>query len=94
MRKTVIMSVVAALVVALGASLVFAAAPEQPRNLGPGMNYEQMQQIHQQMVDQHVKDGWLTQEQAQAMNEHMRGMGPMMNGGMTGSGLMMGGNRQ
>lgn len=99
MRKIVMMSVVAALVVTLGASMVFAAAPEQHENVWQGMNFEQMQQLHQQMVDQHVKDGYLTREQAQAMNEHMRGMGPMMNGGMMGSGNgmmgsgpMMGGN--
>lgn len=99
MKKALILSVVAALVVVLGASFVSAAAPEQPQNSGPMMNYDQMQQIHRQMVDQHVKDGYLTQEQAQAMNEHMSGMssmmkdmGSMMNGGIMGSGFMMGGN--
>ncbi|MDT8899647.1 DUF2680 domain-containing protein [Anaeroselena agilis] len=99
MKKALILSVVAALVVVLGASFVSAAAPERSENSGPMMNYDQMQQMHQQMVDQHVKDGFLTQEQAQAMNEHMSGMSSMMkdmgstmNGGMMGSGSMMGGN--
>ncbi len=90
MRKLVMLSVVAALVVTLGASMAFAAAPEQPANAWQGMNFEQMQQFHQQMVDQHVKDGFMTQEQAQAMNEHMRGMGSMMNGSMMMNGGMMG----
>lgn len=77
MKKGLIIGLAAALVIALGATFVFAESP------APGMmDKGQMKEMHKKMVDQHVKDGVLTPEQAKAMDEHMAGMGSMMNGMM------------
>ncbi|SMC80616.1 DUF2680 domain-containing protein [Sporomusa malonica] len=87
MKKGLIIGLAAALVIALGATFAFAESP------APGMmDKGQMNEMHKSMVEQHVKDGVLTPEQAKAMDEHMANMGSMMNGMMGGSGGMMGGN--
>lgn len=70
----------------LGASLAFAAENPQPQQpAGHMMNWEQMKEYHQQMVEEAVKDGRMTAEQAKVMDEHMNTMGNMrqhMGGGM------------
>lgn len=88
------------LVLSLGASLAFAAESnqtEQPTTpMGQMMNWDQMKDYHNQQIDQAVKDGRMTAEQAKTMNEHMdsmqgvmKNMGPgMMGGGMMSQGKM------
>lgn len=93
MKKVAVISAVALLVVMLSASFAL-AADQQPESNSP-MTYGQMLQYHQQMLDQSVKAGYLTPEQAKLMNDHMSSMGSMMggymmNGSMMG-GMMMGG---
>ncbi|MCL5779434.1 MAG: DUF2680 domain-containing protein [Firmicutes bacterium] len=88
--------------VALGALIVpaaFAAIDKnQPDNAANTVNNSKNQQFFNQMFDQHktwldnaVKDGKITEEQAKTWNQHFEqmkdfhnknGMGPMMNGGM------------
>ncbi|SDD66162.1 DUF2680 domain-containing protein [Sporomusa acidovorans] len=87
MKKGLIIGLAASLVITLGATLAFA------ESTAPGMmDKGQMNEMHKKMVEQHVKDGVLTPEQAKAMDEHMANMGSMMNGMMSGNGGMMGGN--
>lgn len=82
MKKGLIIGLAASLVIALGATFAFAESP------APGMmDKGQMNDMHKSMVEQHVKDGVLTPEQAKAMDEHMANMGSMMNG-MMGQGMM------
>ncbi|MCM0759535.1 YckD family protein [Sporomusa sphaeroides DSM 2875] len=82
MKKGLIIGLAASLVIALGATFAFAESPS------PGMmNTGHMKEMHKKMVEQHVKDGVLTPEQAKAMDEHMANKGSMMNG-MTGQGMM------
>lgn len=86
------------LIVLLGASIAFAAtndrteAPVMP--IGQMVNFEQMQDYHKQMIDQAIKAGRITAEQAKVMDEHMNGMqnmmknmGPGMMNGMMGQGM-------
>ncbi|MDF2570920.1 MAG: hypothetical protein K0R55_2524 [Sporomusa sp.] len=87
MKKGLIIGLAASLVIALGATFAFAESPA-PGMMGKG----QMSEMHKNMVEQHVKDGLLTPEQAKAMDEHMANMGSKMNGMMGGDGSMMGGN--
>ena len=81
MKKGLIISLVAALVITLGAALAFAES-----TLPGMMDKGQMNDMHKNMVVQHVKDGVLTPEQAKAMDEHMANIGSMMsnNGDSTG----------
>lgn len=66
MKKGLIISLAAALVITLGATLAFA------ESTSPGMmDKGQMNEIHRNMVEQHVKEGVLTPEQAKGMDEHM-----------------------
>lgn len=74
MKKGLIIGLAASLVVALGVTFAFAESPKT------GMTDKtQMYEIHKKMVDQHVKDGTLTPEQAKVMDDHMASMGSMMN---------------
>jgi len=78
MKKGLVIGLVSSLVIAVGATLAFAQSP------APGMmDKGQMSEMH--MVEQHVKDGVFTPEQAKAMDEHMANMGSMMNGIMGGN---------
>lgn len=87
MKKGLIISLAASLVITLGATFAFAESPT------PGtMDIGQMNEIHKKMVEQHVKDGLLTPEQAKVMDEHMASMGSMMSSMMGTGGGMMGGN--
>ena len=81
MKKSWLLGIAILVVVAMGASFALAATPAPQTMMGQGMD---MAKIHQQMVDQHVKDGVLTPEQAKSMNDHMSQMGSMINGGMMG----------
>ncbi|KYZ74904.1 hypothetical protein AXX12_15085 [Anaerosporomusa subterranea] len=83
MKKSWIFGI-AALVVVMGASFALAATPAPQSMMGQGMDMTQMGEFHQQMVEQHVKDGVLTPEQAKSMNDHMTQMGSMMNSGIMG----------
>lgn len=56
-----------------------------PMMSGQMTNTTDMAELHKQMVEQHVKSGMMTQEQANLMNERMANMGSMMNG-MMGNG--------
>lgn len=83
MKKGLIIGLAASMVITLGATFAFA------ESTAPGMmDKGQMNEMHKKMVEQHVKDGVLTPEQAKAMDEHMVNMGSMMGG----NGGMMGGN--
>lgn len=91
MKKVWIFGVAALAVVAMGASFALAATPAPQSMMGQGIDMTKMGEMHQKMVDQHIKDGVLTPEQAKNMNDHMSQMGSMMNGGMmggNGSGMM------
>jgi hypothetical protein len=87
MKKGLIIGLAGSLVIAVGATLAFAQSPAKGI-----MDNGQMNEIHKKMVEQHVKDGLLTLEQAKVMDEHMANMGSMMNGMMSNGGNMMGGN--
>lgn len=92
MKKKIL--VTGLLILSLGASLAFAAEHnhEQQKTMmpmGQMMNWEQMKDYHKQMMEQAVKDGRMTAEQAKAMDEHMNSMQDMMKNGGTG---MMGAN--
>ena len=87
------------LVLSLGASMAFAAENDQNKQttmpMGQMMNWDQMKEYHKQMIDQAIKDGRMTAEQAKAMDERMnsmqdmmKNMGPGMMGGMMGQGMM------
>lgn len=92
---------------ALGALMVpaaFAAVDKNQDNAANTVNNDKNQQFFNQMFDQHktwldqaVKDGNITEDQAKNLNQHFdqmkdfhskNGMGPMMNGDMMN---MMGG---
>ena len=79
------------LMLSLGSSLAFAAEiyPHQQQTMpmmGQMMNPEQMKDFHKQMLEQAVKDGRMTAEQAKVMEEHMTSMQGMM--GNMGAGMM------
>ena len=79
------------LVLSLGSSLAFAAENHQHQQqtmpmMGQMMNAEQMKDFHKQMLEQAVKDGRMTTEQAKVMEEHMTSMQGMM--GNMGAGMM------
>lgn len=83
------------LVLSLGASLAFAAENNQSEQsvspMGQMMNWDQMKTYHNKMMDQAVKDGRMTSEQAKSMDEHMNSMQGMMKNmgsGMMGQGMM------
>ena len=63
------------LVLSLGASMAFAAENDQSKQstmpMGQMMNWDQMKEYHKQMIDQAIKDGRMTAEQAKAMDERM-----------------------
>lgn len=98
MKKKIL--VTGLLIVSLGASLAFAAETSQEQQkttpMGHMMNWEQMQDYHKQMIDQAVKDGRMTTEQAKAMDDRMNSMQDMMKNmgsSMMGQGMMgAGGN--
>ncbi|WP_425058181.1 hypothetical protein SCACP_28270 [Sporomusa carbonis] len=60
------------LVVAFGASYVFAATPETPAPGNGSFNAEQMIDACKQVVNNLVKEGTLTPDQGKAMNEMMK----------------------
>jgi Spy/CpxP family protein refolding chaperone len=91
MKKGLVIGLAALVVLAFGAAAVFAKAPTWRQGMMGTANWQQMNEIHQQMIKQHVKDGILTPEQAKFMNEHMANVESMMNGGGNGY-SMMGGN--
>lgn len=78
------------LVLSLGSSLAFAAENTQQHQqtmpMGQMVNAEQMKDFHKQMLEQAVKDGRMTAEQAKVMEEHMNSMQGMM--GQMGAGMM------
>ena len=78
------------LVLSLGSSLAFAAENTQQHQqtmpMGQMVNAEQMKDFHKQMLEQAVKDGRMTTEQAKVMEEHMNSMQGMM--GQMGAGMM------
>ena len=78
------------LVLSLGSSLAFAAENTQQHQqtmpMGQMVNAEQMKDFHKQMLEQAVKDGRMTAEQAKVMEEHMTSMQGMM--GNMGAGMM------
>lgn len=88
MKKKIL--VTGLLVLSLGASLAFAAEHNHEQQntmpMGHMMNWEQMKDYHKQMMEQAVKDGRMTAEQAKAMDEHMNSMQDMMKN--RGSGMM------
>lgn len=77
MKKWLVIGVTI-LVVALGASYVFAATPETPAAGKGGFNVEQMIDACKQVVNNFVKDGTLSPEQGKSMNDQMNTMAPMM----------------
>jgi hypothetical protein len=93
MKKWLVIGVIM-LVVALGASYVFAAAPETPAAGKGSFNVEQMIDACKQVVNNLVKDGTLSPDQGKEMNDRMNTMAPMIkdrmenNTNMTGPGIM------
>lgn len=95
MKKGLILTT-ALLSLTLGVSLVFAAdqdnaAPSSMMPMmGQMMNWDQMKDYHKQMLEQAVKDGRVTAEQAKEMEERMQTMmknrSSMMGQGMTNAG--------
>ena len=77
MKKGLLIALVAAVVITAGAAFAFAESSAEGM-----MDIRQMNEMHKSMVDQQVKDGKLTPEQAKAMDEHMADMNSMMNGMM------------
>ncbi len=73
MKKGLILGLAASLAITLGATWVLAESPSQGM-----MNMGNMNAMHKQMVEQCVKDGVLTPEQAKIMDEHMANMGSQM----------------
>ncbi|EAX47413.1 hypothetical protein TcarDRAFT_1431 [Thermosinus carboxydivorans Nor1] len=91
--KKWIVAVAAVAVMVVSAAFVYAQEAQPAPPAGPMMNVDQMLEFHKQMLDQAVKNGSITAEQAKFMNEHMTQMAPMMQQMMTGMGSgMMGGN--
>jgi hypothetical protein len=87
------------LMVAFGASLVFAAAPDASNGDKVTFDVDQMINACKQTLDQFVKDGTMTPDQGKSMNDHMNTMAPFMrdmmggrstaeNPGMMGNGQM------
>jgi hypothetical protein len=77
MKKWLVIGVTI-LVVALGASYVFAATPETPATESGGLNVEQMMDACKQVVNNFVNDGTLSPDQGKAMNDQMNTMAPLM----------------
>lgn len=96
MKKLVLVSMTILMVV-LGATLVFAAAPDTQAPAGSGFSMDKMIDACKQVVNNFVKDGTLTPDQGKAMNDQMNNMAPMMkdmmgdnNPNMMGPGMMGG----
>lgn len=87
MKKWLITGVVV-LVVAFGASLVFAAVPDVTTSDKDTFNVEQMINTCKQTINQLVKDGTMTPDQGKSMNDHMNTMAPVMKDRMGGSNAM------
>jgi polyhydroxyalkanoate synthesis regulator phasin len=85
MRKGLWLVAGTLLAVTLAVPAVFAASSNEDTR-------GRMMEQHNQMVEQHVKDGVLTPEQAQAMNEHMANIPENMQSMMQnmGPGMMQG----
>lgn len=89
MKKLVLVSMTILMVV-LGATLVFAAAPDTQVPAGSGFSMDKMIDACKQVVNNFVKDGTLTTDQGKAMNDQMNNMAPMMKDMMGGSTNPMG----
>ena len=80
MKKKIVIT--GLLILSLGATLAFAAEQNQEQQptapMGHMMNWDQMKDYHKQMVEQAVKEGRMTAEQAKAMEEHMNSKQDMM----------------
>ncbi len=78
--KKIMIPAAAALIMVLSTSLSFAAEPEATKDSAVGngqckmMNMDQMNDMHKKMLDQKVKEGKLTPDQAKMMEEHMANM--------------------
>lgn len=89
-KKMLILTVLAALI----AVPVFAATTDQ---VNPQNQCSQMNNNHQQMIEQAVNDGTISSEEATTLNESMQKIAPIMqkimkNHGMMGNGMMKNGN--
>lgn len=85
MKKKIIISMMLAAFIAVP---VFAATNDQVQPQNEWFN--QMLNSHQQMVQQAVDNGTMTNDQAAQMNEHMQKMGPVMQEMMRDGGMMNG----
>jgi len=77
MKKGLLIALAVTVVITAGAAFAFADSSASGM-----MDIRQMNEMHKSMVEQQVKDGKLTPEQAKAMDEHMAEMNSMTNGMM------------